>query len=100
MAEKPVVEVSTAEGELSSPPLLRGIQNSAQDEASSIDTKVDENGLSFIEVSRGDISGGLYLENLRKLNAGKGMEKCILHNGKMITPQEFETIGGRRANKA
>ena len=61
---------------------------------------MDEDGLSFIEISCGDVFGELYLENLRKVNIGKGMEKCILHNGKMITPHDFETVGGKRANKA
>ena len=69
---------------------LQSIQNCSQEDVNSIETKLDENGLSYIEVSCGGISGGLY----------KGMEKCILYNGKMIAPRKFEALGGKRACKA
>ena len=45
------------------------------------------------------LTGALYLENLRKLGS-KGHEKCILYEETMLTAQEFETMGGKKANKA
>ena len=55
---------------------------------------------SYIEVSCGDLNGVLYLEKLRKMAGAKGMNKCILCDGSMLTPSEFELSGGKKANRA
>ena len=64
-----------------------------------IDIKQDKNGLNYIEVSCGELTDALYLEKLRQLGS-KGHEKCILYEETMLIPQEFETMGGKKANKA
>ena len=61
---------------------------------------MDDQGRSYIEVSCGELNGVLYLEKLRKMAGAKGMNKCILFDGSMLTPSEFELSGGKKANRA
>ena len=65
-----------------------------------LEVKLDKAGQSYIEVNCGDISGGLYLEKLKRMPNGRALEKCILSNSSLYTPQEFESMGGKKANKA
>ena len=62
--------------------------------------KQDKTGRSYIEVNCGDISGRLYLENLKRMPNSRALEKCILSNNTLYTPQEFESLGGKKTNKA
>ena len=65
-----------------------------------LEVKLDKAGQSYIEVNCGDISGGLYLEKLKRTPNSRALEKCILSNSSLYTPQEFESMDGKKANKA
>ena len=42
-------------------------------------------------------AGGLYLEILSRMPNRKVLEKCILCNNLLYTPQELENLGGKKA---
>ena len=65
-----------------------------------LEVKLDKAGQSYIEDNCGDISGGLYLEKLKRMPNSRVLEKCILSNSSLYTPQELESMGGKKANKA
>ena len=75
-------------------------ESCSQEDAETIEMKMDDQGRNYIEVSCGELNGVLYLEKLRKMAGAKGMNKCILFGGSMMTPSEFEVSGGKKANRA
>ena len=62
--------------------------------------KYDRTGHSYIEVNCEDISGRLYLENLQRMPNSRALEKCIFNKTMPFIPQEFESMCGKKANKA
>ena len=62
-----------------------------------LDVLQDQGGQNYIEVTCGDATGELFLEKLRRMPNGKALEKCILCNNLLYTPQEFENLGGKKA---
>ena len=99
MAECATTEELTPEGEPTLPQSSTLVDNCSQEDVGSIDVKIDGQGKSYIKVSCGDVVGVLYLEKLRKTAGAKGMEKCILCDGNMLTPSEFDQTAGKKANK-
>ena len=62
-----------------------------------LEVKTDRNGENYLEIVCGEAHGWLYLERVGKVKGTKNLGKCIRHEGKFITPQEFEQIGGKKA---
>ena len=77
-------------------------QRRSLDDSETLDTKKDEEEQSYIDVSCGALTGRLYLEKMCKQigSKGKGLEKCIQYGDKMFTPQDFESLGGKKTSKA
>ena len=63
-----------------------------------LEVQADESGDTFIEVTCGNAVGNLYLKKFSESTGGK--QKCVLHNGRLVTPSEFEALGGKKASKA
>ena len=93
MAEKSVTESPTYAGALRTPHGSQATQDFQQD----LEVKTDRNGESYLEINCGEAHGWLYLEMLGRVKGAKTLEKCILHEGNVISPQEFEQRGGKRA---
>ena len=74
-------------------------QCSSQDDANSIDAKLDRNGQYFIEVT---VEKSIFgkIAQAKRGGGGKGFEKYILANGKMLSPQDFKAMGDKKNNKA
>lgn len=71
-------------------------QCSSQDDANSIDAKLDRNGQYFIEVAVEKLLVSYIWKNCTSKTGGKGFEKYILANGKMLSPQDFEAMGDKK----
>ena len=97
MAEKASAKHCSSNEEYSSsqPLLVSGDKSKVE-----LEVMQDKTGQSYIEVTCGDVSGGLYLEKLKWVLHGRALGKCILCNNGMYTPQEFESMGGKKASKA
>jgi len=97
MAEKASAKHCSSNEEYSSsqPLLVPGDKSQVE-----IEVMQDKTGQSYIEVTCGDVSGGLYLEKLKRVPHGRALEKCIWCNNGLYTPQEFESMGGKKASKA
>ena len=77
-------------------------QGRSLDDSETLDTKKNEEEQSYIDVSCGALTGRLYLEKMCKQigSKGKGLGKCIQYGDKMVTPQDFESLGGKKTSKA
>ncbi len=63
----------------------------------SLVVEVDEQDRRYIEVCCGKEKGRLYLGKLGKAKGCKSMEKCIEVKGKLLSPQDFEALAGKKA---
>ena len=51
----------------------------------------------YIVVSCGNVTGQLYVAKLSQ--SKKAQAKCVLVNGKWLTPSEVEALAGKKARK-
>ena len=65
-----------------------------------IDVEDDAKGCKYIEVVCGGRTGKLMLDKFCKLEGNKGYTKCIEYNGKLMPPQDFESLAGMKAMKS
>ena len=90
MSEKASAKHCSSNEEYSSSQPLSVLGDKSQME---LEVMQDKTGQSYIEVTCGDVSDGLYLEKLKQVPHGKALEKCILCNNGLYTPKEFESMG-------
>ena len=77
-----------------------GLSESRKTGGLSLKTVMDEEDKLYIEVSCGDQEGRLYLEKFGRDSKQMSKAQCICYKGKFISPQEFETVGGKKPAKA
>ena len=61
--------------------------------------QTDKDRRNYILVTCGEISGELYTDKFHKGLGSKVFEKCIKYKEKMVSPQEFESLGGKKTSK-
>ena len=61
--------------------------------------QTDKDRRNYILVTCGEISGELYTDKFHKGLGRKVFEKCIKYKEKMVSPQEFESLGGKKTSK-